>query len=125
MLNEMFDEVTGRASWLMTLIMLVLVLAIVLGIVKVKNELQMTKAYDRQAAALERIAAAAERAAPEDQSLEAYLKKPISERMKIYHDWEKENGFKPLDLSRSLHDQLLERCIQLSASRGYAPEACK
>lgn len=43
------------------IILIVVAIGITLGVVKVKNELQMTKAYDRQAAALERIADATER----------------------------------------------------------------
>ncbi len=41
-------------------ILAVTAVVIALGIVKVKNELAMTRAYDRQAAALERIADVAE-----------------------------------------------------------------
>ena len=42
----------------------ILVIALLLGTIKVGNELKMTKAYERQADALERIASASERAHP-------------------------------------------------------------
>lgn len=54
------DEIESRGNILMLLVIVIGVAAVVGvtgGVVKVKNELQMTKAYDRQAAALERIAA--------------------------------------------------------------------
>lgn len=63
----MQDELDARErlgrimSWLLVVAMVV---GVILGVIKVKNELAMTRAYDRQAAALERIADAVERAHP-------------------------------------------------------------
>lgn len=59
-MTTLFDEIEGsRTRQAIALGMCVLAL-LALACVKVRNELMMTKAYDRQAAALERIADALE-----------------------------------------------------------------
>ena len=57
MINRYEDMKMGDAEVFAAIVgVCVVVVALVLGVVKVRNELDMTKAYDRQAAALERIA---------------------------------------------------------------------
>ena len=50
------DSEDQTAGWLTLGGILLVCLVITLGVIKVRNELLMTKAYDRQAVALERIA---------------------------------------------------------------------
>ena len=60
-MTTLLDEIEGLRRTRMILAALVAAAALALGVVKVRNELEMTKAYDRQAVALERIADVAER----------------------------------------------------------------
>ena len=56
--NIDLDEVlvSDAAAWLTLAGILLVCLGITLGVIKVRNELDMTEAYQRQAVALERIA---------------------------------------------------------------------
>ena len=58
------DEMTEYAGWITLIGITVGLLIIGLAVVKVRNELKMTQAYERQAVALERAADALERAHP-------------------------------------------------------------
>lgn len=56
-MTTLLDEIEGQTRLRIILAVVLGVPALALGIVKVRNELKMTEAYDRQAVALENIAA--------------------------------------------------------------------
>jgi len=58
-------------EWEKIAVVAVVIVAGTFGVVKVMNELDMTRAYDRQAAALERLADVAERENPKPLKLRA------------------------------------------------------
>ena len=59
------DEMTEYGGWIVFVGILIGCIVLGLAVVKVRNELLMTRAYDRQAVALERAATALERIAGE------------------------------------------------------------